>query len=272
MSFLVTRCPACGSTFNSRREILAAAAGKVRCGACLKVFEAGENLLTEAAAEETGEDSVFLGVADKDAVATDRPAPVPVPPQYEQGLATAVTTESPKSPQKPGDSQVPQPASSRRSRRRLPWTVLCVVLVLVQLGQFLWQERGSLSQVPRLRPIFLQACSLLACELPAYTNLNAIRSEEATVSNHPEVANGLLINVEFRNTAVFPQPLPILILSFLSPGNTVMALREFAPREYLLEGLNNANQMGAMTSLQATLEVVNPGPEVVNYALAFRFP
>ncbi|MEZ7830277.1 MAG: zinc-ribbon domain-containing protein, partial [Gammaproteobacteria bacterium] len=45
MSFNVTQCPACESTFNTNSRVLAAAAGKVRCGACLNVFEAIDNFL-----------------------------------------------------------------------------------------------------------------------------------------------------------------------------------------------------------------------------------
>ena len=63
MSFNVTQCPACKSTFNTNSRVLAAAAGNVRCGACLNVFEAIDNFLIpeegDAAADQ--DESVFVG-------------------------------------------------------------------------------------------------------------------------------------------------------------------------------------------------------------------
>ncbi|GMG85710.1 DUF3426 domain-containing protein [Biformimicrobium ophioploci] len=47
MSQLVTRCPHCSTSFHISSEQLQAARGSVRCGSCLKVFRADENLLDE---------------------------------------------------------------------------------------------------------------------------------------------------------------------------------------------------------------------------------
>lgn len=43
---LITRCPHCQTTFRIRSEQLAKANGAVRCGSCLQVFKAGENLVS----------------------------------------------------------------------------------------------------------------------------------------------------------------------------------------------------------------------------------
>lgn len=42
----ITRCPHCQTTFRIRSEQLAKANGAVRCGSCLQVFKAGENLVS----------------------------------------------------------------------------------------------------------------------------------------------------------------------------------------------------------------------------------
>ncbi|MGB1091872.1 MAG: MJ0042-type zinc finger domain-containing protein, partial [Oceanobacter sp.] len=46
----VTRCPHCHTSFRIRSEHLAAAKGKVRCGSCLQVFNARENLVNTSTA------------------------------------------------------------------------------------------------------------------------------------------------------------------------------------------------------------------------------
>lgn len=43
---LITRCPHCQTTFRIRSEQLTKANGAVRCGSCLQVFKAGENLVS----------------------------------------------------------------------------------------------------------------------------------------------------------------------------------------------------------------------------------
>lgn len=42
----ITRCPHCQTTFRIRSEQLAKANGAVRCGSCLQVFKAGENIVS----------------------------------------------------------------------------------------------------------------------------------------------------------------------------------------------------------------------------------
>ena len=128
------------------------------------------------------------------------------------------------------------------------------------------------SQLPQLRPLYEVACGYLDCELPVYTDIDSIRSENLTVQTHPTFANGLMVNTVIRNTAAFEQPFPILILSFNSAENNVIALREFTAAEYLDPGLRSVRSMPALTPVQIGLAIMDPGPEAVNYTLAFRWP
>ena len=45
MDSLITQCPACGTSFKLTSIQMEAAAGAVRCGACLEVFSASEYIL-----------------------------------------------------------------------------------------------------------------------------------------------------------------------------------------------------------------------------------
>ena len=44
---LITRCPNCSTQFRVTESQLAAAGGRVRCGACLTVFEGTEHLILD---------------------------------------------------------------------------------------------------------------------------------------------------------------------------------------------------------------------------------
>lgn len=139
-------------------------------------------------------------------------------------------------------------------------------------SQYLWQRMELYSQLPQLRPLYEIACNYLNCALPQYADINLIRSENLTVQTHPSFANGLMVNTVIRNTAAFEQPFPILILSFNSVENSVIALREFTSAEYLAPALHSIKTMPSKTPVQIGLAIMDPGPEATNYTLAFRWP
>ncbi len=68
MAFHITQCPCCNSTFSISARLLHAANGKVRCGACLSVFLAEQQLVDSEPATDGSEtnDSVFVGHAPED--------------------------------------------------------------------------------------------------------------------------------------------------------------------------------------------------------------
>ena len=164
--------------------------------------------------------------------------------------------------------------ASRETRwlRQLTLTVGVLLLTLVLIAQFLGQQIAVYSQLTQIRPFYEFGCQWLTCELPVYSNIDAIRSDNLVVRSHPQIANALMVNVEFRNTADFPQEFPILILSFNTAANDIVALREFSAAEYLAPGLVTESLMPVRTPVQISLELRDPGPDAVNYTLAFRRP
>lgn len=56
MTDLITRCPKCKTSFRVNDEHLNTARGAVRCGSCLNIFNAKENLLQDVLAKENGID------------------------------------------------------------------------------------------------------------------------------------------------------------------------------------------------------------------------
>ena len=160
--------------------------------------------------------------------------------------------------------------SESRWGRRLLQTLGCLLLGALLAAQLLWQQLPQYSQLPRLRPLYAAACQFLECTLPPFTDLTAIRSDNLQVRSHPTRTDALSVSLSFRNTAAFPQPFPILILSFNSVTNAVIALREFAPEEYLDEGLRDVTEMPVMSPVQVDIEIMDPGADALNYTVAFR--
>ena len=156
--------------------------------------------------------------------------------------------------------------------RQIALALVSMLLAAMLAGQYLWRHMALYSQVSRVRPAYELACSWIDCSLPVYSNIDEIRSDNLAVRSHPQLENGLLVNVAFRNTANFPQPFPVLILSFNSPTNDIVALREFAPQEYLDSALQSIDLMPVMSPVQIDMEIIDPGPGASNYTLAFRSP
>lgn len=156
--------------------------------------------------------------------------------------------------------------------RRLLLTVTCLILALTLAAQLLWQRLPIYSRTAEWRPLYEFGCRFIACELPVYSEISAIRSNNLVVRTHPTAANALTVSLSFRNTARFPQPFPVLILSFNSATNAIIALREFAPEEYLDAGLRELQLMPVMSPVQIEIDVIDPGADAVNYTVAFRRP
>ena len=68
MAFHITQCPCCTSTFGISTQLLNEANGKVRCGACLSVFLAEQQLVDSESEKGSSEadSSVFVGHAPED--------------------------------------------------------------------------------------------------------------------------------------------------------------------------------------------------------------
>lgn len=156
--------------------------------------------------------------------------------------------------------------------RRIAYGVLSLLFGGVLAGQYTWREIDRYAQEPVARQIFQRICAELSCELPEYSNIDAIVSNNLTVRSHPEREDGLVVAVEMRNTAQFPQAFPVLILSFNTSSNEVIALREFYPNEYLDPGLRDIEMMPVLAPVQVGIEIIDPGGDAMNYTMAFRLP
>jgi predicted Zn finger-like uncharacterized protein len=160
----------------------------------------------------------------------------------------------------------------RRLGKQLAWASLALVAAIMLAGQYLWQELERYAQVASVRPVYEWACNLTGCELPVYNDIDAIQSSNLSVRSHPAVDNALSVSVEFRNAASFAQRFPIMVLSFNSASNSVIALREFAPDDYLPPALRSRTLLPPQTPVQVSLELMDPGEDAINYTLAFRRP
>ena len=128
MSQLVTRCPHCSTSFHVSEQQLRAARGAVRCGSCLQVFRADENIVfneddpqpaSKKAIEDLLDDDDFLIHDDIELDGEDSAADDELPAK-----------RAPAKTESPADTQ------SRKEPRQQP-------LIDDAFGEHQWQELGE---------------------------------------------------------------------------------------------------------------------------------
>jgi predicted Zn finger-like uncharacterized protein len=265
---MYTFCPTCSTVFAIKAEHLLAAAGRVRCGACDQVFrafdyvyedlEAVQSALAEYHARQTvrhakewQDDSGYAGEeVGADDAQDDLDAPSPddllMPPEF-----TDTWSER-----------------SHFGRNLAKGAIIGALLLLLGV-QWLYFNRTSLAAQSDWRPGLELFCSFLQCDLPLRADLTRIELVNRDVRKHPRVAGALLINATLVNRADFPQPYPILEVTFSNSTGTPVAARRFHPDEYLGDQAVIKAGMPVNTALQVMLEIEDPGKDAVSFQFEF---
>lgn len=156
-----------------------------------------------------------------------------------------------------------------KPKKTLGITLLSVLLIGCLALQLLWVNRNALAQNPQWRSVIETLCSPIDCALKPLVDLRLIRSDQLAVQSHPQFSNALQVTVQFHNDAMFSQPLPGLLLTFTNSRDEVLAQRRFTPEEYLASELQNLAAMPARSQLQISLDILDPGPQALNYEISF---
>lgn len=154
----------------------------------------------------------------------------------------------------------------------LKWSSLSVLALMVLAGQSLAFNFGELARTPEWRPLYAQICDLAGCALPGRSNIDRLRGANLVVRSHPEVDNALVVDAIIFNEAKYPQPFPDLELTFSSMEEQPVASRRFTPDEYRAGELENRELMPPGVPVHVSFEILDPGPDAVNYSLRFHSP
>jgi len=154
------------------------------------------------------------------------------------------------------------------------WALLIGVLVIGLLGQFVYFKRADLNKYATGRIAVDAVCSAISsfksCETAPQRDLQAIELVERDVRPHPSTKGALLVTATIRNKAEFAQPYPELELSFSDINQKLLAQRKFKAEEYLAPELDIGAGMKPSLPIRVQIELVDPGPEAVNFEFNFR--
>lgn len=248
---LITRCPACATTFRVSPAQLSARTGRVRCGKCAAAFDGVTNLLPDdVIAALPNEPSPQMGLfeipehsaspGDNDGIvaeAAEHVVPEIREPEPESSTASAAQ-HGPGAKEREEQEEVPAFLAPDRPRATHPmaWALLAMVAsaaLVLQAGLHFRTEVAVI--LPMARTHIQTVCGMLGCEVrpPRRADLMSIESSDLQAdTQRPGV---IVLNALLRNRAPFVQEYPDLELTLTDQGDQAVIRRVLRPGDYLPE-------------------------------------
>ena len=249
---MLTRCPQCLAVHPLEADRVEGDGGSFVCPDCGNSFDAYAHLTDAADAHAELEEARAEEISDEEL-------------SEEQGELFGARP-------KPRPALLP---SFARQRVRLPrpaqlrWWLVCAGLLLLMLTLIPLADRARLAADPDWRPTLESICSVLHCTLPPWRELKTFEFVGSDSEPHPSVRKARVITANFRNDARFAQAWPLLELRISDLDGRDIALRRFRPQEYL-GGMPPSATIQPGQTVNAKLEVVDPGRDMVSYAFDVR--
>ena len=269
-------CPHCHTSFRITSVQFKAAKGSVRCGSCLQIFNAQEQI-------EAQQEPPAVNASTQTLPKAETQAPKPSSTSHGEKKAPPARPAEPEKVADYGyqpniDSLIDELnnqeihtkiGKQQRRQKQKHWLIMAVTLILLLTLQAAWFNRNSWSLNPTLRPAYGGMCYLLDCDLPPLVNLKAIRSLDLVVRSHPHNKGALQVDAVIVNEANHPQPFPNLELTFTDINDKLVANRTFSPSEYLGGELAGSDEMPSAQPIRIRLDILDPGDQAVSYRLTF---
>ena len=244
---LIAQCPSCQTRFRVTAEQLAVADGRVRCGACLSVFDGRAASVTETSAVADDPLDVLL----------DEPAPALEPPGRAEFPAEDIRAEIPTTRR-----EAPEPTSDKPPHPAFLATAIAAALALLATGILVLQYQAYAHD-----PVLREAYEIVGVDLPAYRALDAIRVDNATVGERSGAPDELIVRLDLANTAPRYQRFPTLAVRFFSADGDFLAEQRVEPAAYL-PSPTHTRRMTPNRPVAVRLRLDDPGRDAASYAVS----
>lgn len=248
-----TECPHCHTLFRVTQSQLDQADGQVRCGHCLAIFTVENPYQTDHDIGITAQRDEPVQLEQMD-------------PLHSNDTGKHVLP----------DVIPPELRAESRNRKRdysvigtLFWSMAIVLMIVTGLLQYAYYDRSRLVQYDNLRPWLTLFCKYARCELPEPRDPARIELSSKNVYTHPNAENALMVSATMINHASYVQAFPLLELRFENIRGELIAGRQFKPEEYLDIPAEKIQKMQPGTPVSFTMEIVDPGKDVMSYEFKF---
>jgi len=160
---------------------------------------------------------------------------------------------------------LPLPTEPPR-RRRWPRIVVLTLVALAVGGAWAHSERGRLLRHPVGQAILGPVYGLLGIEAHPVWSADDLRVLRSAAVADPEAPGSLRVTAEFRNSAPFGQPYPILRVTLEDRWGQKVESRDFTPSEYR-ETHVAGRRMRPGERVQASVSLPDPGDRADGFRL-----
>ena len=242
---LIAECPSCQTRFRVTEEQLAVADGRVRCGACLSVFDGRE-----------------AAVSDEQTAVLD---PVDVLLEIQERAQTAAGLDSAKEgevPQQDDDEKAPE-STPVKPHPVLFAAAIAAALALLAAGVLMLQYEVYVQD-----PVLREAYEIVGVELPRYKALDKIDIANPSVDERLGAPEALIVRLDITNTAPRYQRFPNLAVRFHRRDGTSLADEQRVEPAAYLPSPTQSRRMSPNQTTPVVLRLDDPGPEAASYSIS----
>jgi predicted Zn finger-like uncharacterized protein len=263
----ITDCPTCHTQFIVTNEQLSQHNGKVRCGNCLHVFDATQELVEE---KELSAD-VIDSEDDYQSSAIE---------MYDHTTSTTLDDESDEIVNNAllQDSQVNYfdniDQKSKPSSELYNWLtgIFIFILILAAIMQSIYFLRTQIAvNYPNLKPYLVQACKKISCSIDLPKKIEFIIIDDSDMQEDADSIGLIHLSSTLINQASFAQAYPNIELTLTDVEDRPKLRRIFKPEEYLPEHTYISNGLAAGTETKVKLAITAQGESVAGYRLAVNY-
>jgi predicted Zn finger-like uncharacterized protein len=230
----ITYCPACQTQFIVTEEQLNQHDGVVRCGHCLHVFNAAEQLVKT---EESNANELATNIAE-------------IEVQADQHDYLAVQTT---------------PVLSTKKSPVLLWLLLALMF-LTAIAQSVYFLRHQIAMYyPNIKPHLVRVCEKIGCSIDLPKKIALILIDDSDIQEDAEHAGVMRLSTTLINQAGFYQAYPNLELTLTDVEDKPKLRRIFKPIEYLPAKTDIALGLAAGAVVKVKLAMTSQGIAVAGY-------
>lgn len=296
MSDIVTRCPACNTAFRAEPSQLSAASGLVRCGNCLKVFDAKE------CEEKTTSDDInidylpyVLDGLDDMSNQVEQQLNGALNEKLEQEISREIIdsalADSAENHSKFADmlddllddrvpDQVDIPNPFRRDEaeviERKPNRRALVIVSALLLGSLaaliLWVYVNSetLSAKASYRSALTVFCDYAQCPIAEQPSHSQIQIYDFTVHTNPQYPDQISINFLMVNLGIDIEPMPKLAIIFSDHNHQLLTQHIITPAEYLQDKPDQQPLLKVNQEIAVNMQLPNPNSAATKASIQIR--
>lgn len=289
----ITHCPACQTQFVVTDEQLDQHNGTVRCGHCLHVFNAADQIVPINVATE----NISQTIDKVDALIQEAPDFINTNEFTNKNSENSLNFES--SHPQVADVEINNPDFSRtihatpenevvstispfnkpklihRKVDRFPkWLTIALISILLvaAITQAIYYLRSDIVvYYPGTKPYLLKLCEKIHCTVDLPKKIELIVIDDSDIQEDTVYVGLIHLTSTLINRAQFNQAYPNLVLTLTDAEDKAKLIHVFEPKEYLPANIKVMNGLGAGEELKVKLAMTTQGETVSGYRVLVTY-